>query len=55
MLLKATSNIGDNPLALAWANVAMQEATQARALQTQAVVWVYRAWPLARQEQGALR
>ena len=53
MLLKATSNIGDNPLALAWADVAMQEATQARALQTQAAVWVYRAWPPARQEQGA--
>ena len=54
LLLKAMSNLGETTLALEWADVAMQEATQAQALHTQAAVWVYRAWPLARQEQAAL-
>ena len=54
LLLKATSNMDETTLALEWADVAMQAAVQAQALHLQSAVWVYRAWPLARQDQAML-
>jgi diguanylate cyclase (GGDEF)-like protein len=54
LLLKATSNMDETTLALEWADVAMQEAVQAQSLHLQSAVWVYRAWPLARQDQAML-
>ena len=38
--------------ALQWADTAMHEATAGQAPHIQAAVWVYRAWPLARQEEA---
>ena len=52
LLLKANSNLGQTATALQWADVAMQAATDAAAKHVQAAVWVYRAWPLARQDQA---